>query len=166
MYRLKDPSKTPPKGFRFIDPETQFLVSARNHANWISQATDHRVANNLPLVSIEEMENQLCGAYDEKIRRDVCQECDVMGDVQRLGVGGTLKQMLASVGISSCWSCTNLAARMDVWGTDGCEEHMTEIVEMMNENAAQRKWTKYIPFKELGAEAIVRIAIRKVRNQD
>lgn len=165
MWKLKNPSVTPPKGFLWVDPITNMEVHAQNIDNWLSQATDHRVANALPLVELDEMQDQLCRRYDEKTRQQVCAEYDGAGIVRRLGVGGTLKAMLAAVGISSCWGCTKLAERMDAWGPDGCEEHMGEIVATMSENANSNRWTRHLPFKQLGAEALVRIAIAGVRKE-
>ncbi len=163
-WKLKDPKSTPPKGFLYIYPITTMAIDARNIDNWLTLATDHRVANALPLPELKEMEDQLCGRYDEKTRTQICIEYDDNGPVVRLGVGGTLKKMLATVGVSACWGCANLANRMDAWGPDGCEEHMPEIVEGMSENAMKSRWTRYIPFKEMGAEALVRLAIAKVRS--
>ena len=165
MWRLKNQQNTPPKGFLWVDPITNMEVHAQNVANWLTIATDHRVANALPLPNLEEMEHQLCGRYDERTRQQVCQEYDASGVIKRLGVGSTLKGMLAAVGVSACWGCTKLAERMDTWGPDGCEENMAEIVATMSENANSNRWTRYLPFKQLGAEALVRIAIAKAKEQ-
>jgi len=165
MWKLKNTANTPPKGFRWIDPITNMEVHAQNFDNWMTKATDHRVANALPLVEREEMEDQLCRGYTENMRKDVCSEYDSSGIIKRLGVGSTLKAMLAAVGVSACWGCTKLAERMDSWGPDGCEANMPEIVATMSENATKSRWTKYLPFKEMGAEALVRIAIGRVREQ-
>lgn len=165
MWRLRTKSNVPPKGFRWIDPITTFQVSAPNHPTWLTLAIEHRVGNALPLPREEDMEDQLCLGFTERVRCDVCEQFDGESVIRVLGVGSTLKEMLAYAGIHSCWSCTRLAERMDSWGPTGCEEHMAEIVETMNENANQRKWMKYVPFKEMGAEALVRLAIHKVRAQ-
>lgn len=165
-YRLLDTVRTPPKGFNWIDPLTNYKVEARNYSNWISQAIDHRVGNALPLPEESDMQDQLCQSFTESVRKCFCQYLENGVPVKILGVGGTLKRMLAYAGIHSCWSCTNLAGKMDALGPDGCEEHMKDIVGTMNENANQRKWMKYLPFKELGAEGLVRLAIHKVRNRE
>lgn len=165
-YRLRNTTTTPPKGYRWIDPLTTYEVTAHSYANWVSQAIDHRVGNALPLPEESEMQEQLCLRFDEKTRKCFCDYMEGGVVVPLLGVGGTLKKMLAYAGIHSCWSCTNLAGKMDSWGPDGCEENMAEIVQTMNENANQRKWMKYLPFKELGAEGLVRLAIHKVRTRE
>lgn len=164
-FRLRHTANTPPKGFRWIDPITLMEVTAQNYANWTGQAADHRVANALPLAEPLEMEAQLCAGLSEKTRREWCMEYDESGAVVRLGVGGTLKSMFASFGISACFGCLNLAGRMDAWGPDGCEEHMEEIVGIIEENASQKNWARFIPFKAIGARAAVLLAIRKVRER-
>jgi len=165
MFRLIQRNKTVPHGFIWIDPITTQEVSARNYPNWIAAATEVRVANGNPLPTEAEMEDQLCGRFDEKTRRSLCQEVNGDGVVKRLGVGSTLKDMLARIGISACWGCLNLAQRMDGWGPDGCEEHMEEILEAMDRNAQQRNWLKYLPFREAGSKLLVQAAINKVREQ-
>ncbi len=163
MMRLKDRSKTPPKGFKFIDPMTGLVVYARNHANWTGQASDHRVANGLEIASVEEMEDQMCQGFEGSVRRDFCEEYDASGPVNRKGPGSILKDMLHAFGIQACWGCLDLAAKMDQWGPDGCEENMTYIVDAMQANAEHRKWTRFIPFKELGSAALVKLAISRSR---
>jgi hypothetical protein len=79
MWKLKNTANTPPKGFRWIDPITNMEVHAQNFDNWMTKATDHRVANALPLVEREEMEDQLCRGYTENMRKDVCSEYDSSG---------------------------------------------------------------------------------------
>jgi len=164
MYRLIDRSKTPPKGFLWVDSFTTQAAEARNYANWRAQAIEIRVANGNPIPTEEEMEDQMCGRYLPEIRKNFCESYDAQGTVQNYGVGSTLKSMLASIGISACWGCINLAKKMDDWGPDGCEEHMEEIVATMNENASKRNWYKFVPFAEKGSELLVRLAIKRVRD--
>ncbi len=168
MFRLKTKyrQQKPSRGYQWIDPITLWELNTASYANWLAQAAEHRVGNALPLVEPEEMEAQLCAGYDAGKRKDFCEEYDDGGVVKRLGVGSTLKSMLAGMGISACFGCMNLAGRMDSWGPDGCEEHMDEILEIMDENASKRNWYKFIPFKQTGSRALVMIAIMRVRNQD
>lgn len=165
MYRLRDKNRTPPKGFVWVDPITTFPVEARSYSNWRSMAIDHRSANAQAIPSEEEMEDQLCRRYDAETRQRICVLCDGTSIQPILGVGGTLKAMLAAIGISACWSCIDTAAQMDKWGPDGCEEHMGEIVAVMNANAARKNWLRFVPFKEAGAEMLVQLAIKKVRDR-
>lgn len=165
MFKLIHRDKTVPHGFVWVDPITTQEVSARNYPNWRAAAIEVRVANGNPLPTEEEMEDQLCGRFDEKTRRRLCVEYDDTGEVRRIGVGSTLKEMLARIGVNACWGCLNLAQRMDDWGPDGCEEHMQEILEIMDQNAQQRNWLKYLPFREAGSKLLVQRAINKVREQ-
>lgn len=166
MLKLLHRDKTVPKGFLWIDPITTQEVHARNWPNWRAKAAEVRVANQNPLPTEEEMEDQLCGRMDEKTRRRYCVEYDSDGVVKPMGVGSTLKDILARVGISACWSCINLSKKMDDWGPTGCEENMGYIVELMVQNANKRNWARLIPFKELGSEGFVRLAIKKVRDRE
>lgn len=165
MYRLIDRSKTPPRGFIWIDPITTLQIEARNYANWRAKACEHRAGNAYPVPSEEEMEDQLCDRFDPKTRQRICQQYEDTGPVKALGVGGTLKDLLARIGVNACWGCINLAKKMDDWGPEGCEEHMAEIVETMNDNASKRNWYKFVPFKEAGSELLVRFAINTVRER-
>lgn len=163
MYKLIHRNVTVPHGFKWIDPMTMQEVTARNYPNWRAQAIEIRVANQLPLPTEEEMEDQLCSQYDEKTRRRLCSEYDPDGVVKIQGVGSTLKEILARIGVSACFGCMNLAKRMDDWGPAGCEEHMEEILEAMEQNAQKRNWMKLIPFRETGSRWLVNLAIRVVR---
>lgn len=165
MYRLIDRGKTPPQGFLWIDPITTQAAEARNYANWVARGAEIRSANGNPIPSEAEMEDQLCRRYDEKTRQHYCQSYDGDQPQQNLGVGSTLKTMLAAIGVNACWGCINLAKRMDDWGPDGCEEHMAEILEIMEDNAKKKNWLKFLPFKQLGSRIMVQIAIDKVREQ-
>jgi hypothetical protein len=165
MLRLIHKNKTVPHGFVWIDPITTQEVSARNYPNWMAAATVIRVANGNPLPTEAEMEDQLCGRFDEKTRRRLCESYDDNGQVRNMGVGSTLKDMLARIGVKACWGCLNLAQRMDDWGPDECEAHMPEILEIMEDNAQKRNWMKLIPFREAGSKLLVQRAIKKVREQ-
>lgn len=166
MWRLIDRSKKPPKpGYSWIDPITTLEISGPNYPKWIADAVAHRVGNRNPLPTDGEMEDQLCGRLSPQARKQYCQQYGDAGEVKAMGVGSTLKSMLAAMGVSACWGCINLAKRMDDWGPDGCEEHMPEILEIMQENAAKRRWMDFLPFKETGSELLVRLAIKRVRNQ-
>lgn len=162
-YRLKNKEKCPPHGFQWIDPVTTMLIEARNHGNWLSKAIEHRQGMLLAMPLVEEMEDQICGRMDDHTRKQYCTYVDGNQVSPILGVGGVLKSMLAAIGVHACWGCIDLARKMDEWGPDGCEEHMTEIVQTMQHNAEKRNWYKYVPFKEQGSELLVRIAINKVR---
>lgn len=163
MMRLKDRSVTPPKGFKWVDPTTGFVVYARNHANWKGQASEHRVVNGLAIASVEEMEDQMCRGFNPMTQRDFCEEYDANGPVNRKGPGSILRDTLHAFGIQACWGCLDLAEKMDSWGPDGCEENMTYIVNVMKANAEHRKWFRFVPFKDLGCESIVKLAIAKSR---
>lgn len=167
MLRLKDRSNTPPtppKGFKWTDPMTGNVIYARNHPNWLSHAAEQRVGNGLAIPSRDEMEDQMCGEFSPQTKRDLCEEYDANGPVNRKGSGSILKDTLHSFGIVACWGCLDLAAKMDQWGPDGCEENMTYIVEAMKANAEHRKWYRFVPFAALGIETMVKLAIHKSRN--
>lgn len=164
MWRLRNRDKTPPKGFRWLDPLTNYEVTARNYANWMSAAEAHRVGNQLPMLDTAEMEDQVCGRLEGASLREYCEE--VTADNQRVasrGVGDILKAMLSSIGIQACFGCQNLQHKMNSWGPDGCEEHMPEILEFMEENAQAKNWMRFIPFREAGSKALVKMAITKAR---
>lgn len=163
MLRLRDRSKTPPKGFKFSDPITGNVVYARNHANWTSQTGEQRVGNGLAIPLVEDMEDQLCQGFDPLTKKDFCEEYDANGPIFRKGPGSILKDMLHGFGIQACWGCLDLAAKMDQWGPDGCEENLAYVVEVMQQNAEHRKWTRFIPFREAGSLALVKLAISKSR---
>lgn len=77
------------------------------------------------------------------------------------GPGTELKRILATIGITSrqgC-SCNRMAIQMDVWGPDECRKRIDEIVEVMTREADKRGWMKRLPFKRLGARALVLRAI-------
>lgn len=166
MFKIRDKNKTPPHGFTWVDPLTSFEINARSYPNWRSAALEHRGANNNPVPSEEEMDDQFCMRLSEKERERWCTFVDTDGPKPILGVGGVLKEMLAAIGISSCWSCVDTAGQMDRWGPDGCEEHMGEIVAIMERNANKKNWLRFIPFKQQGAELLVRRAISTVRERD
>lgn len=165
-YRLKDRTRKPPRpGFSWIDPATTQLVEGPNYMTWRTNIIEVCVANGSEIATEDEVEDQLCGRFDAESRKEYC-DC-VDGDEVRpiLGVGSILKGLFAKIGIHSCWSCVDWAKRMDAWGPDGCEANMAQIVSAIEENASKRNWARFIPFREQGAELMVRIAIRKVREQ-
>jgi len=164
-FKLRDRTRKPPGGYVWNDPITGMRVDAPFFNNWLTLITEHRIGNSLPVPTEPELEDYQCRRYDEKTRQQFCMEMDGDVPVEVLGVGGTLKQMLRSVGVKACSNCTNLAGRMDAWGPDGCEEHMDEIVSEIGTNANQTKWMKYLPFKDLGAKSLVQLAINEVRNR-
>lgn len=109
------------------------------------------------------MEHQLCESYDAQTRINVCLQDD--GYVPKPGGPGTiLKNRLQGFGIKACWGCLDLAGKMDAWGPEGCEENMQYIVDAMQANADQRKWMRFVPFKEMGCRALVEWAITEARN--
>lgn len=163
-YRLKDKNKKPPRpGFAWIDPDTSQMVDGPNYMAWRNNAIEERTANGLSISSEEEMEDQLCAHLSPEVRAQICVQMEDGQPEPILGVGATLKRTLARIGIHACFSCMDLAGRMDKWGPDGCEEHMGEIVGIMQENANRKNWLRFLPWKEQGAEMLVRHAIAKVR---
>lgn len=163
LLRIRDLSKTPPHGFVWRDPITgDPPVTARNYSNWISLANERRIGNGLDMPVPEEMEDQLCRSYDDRTRAQVC--IDTPGYTPKPGGPGTiLKNLLAGLGINACWGCLDLAGKMDAWGPDGCEENKQYIVDAMQANADQKRWTRFVPFKELGSRGLVDLAIAKSR---
>lgn len=83
------------------------------------------------------------------------------------GPGTELKRILASIGIkaNNC-GCERMAAKMDEWGADGCEERVGEIVAAMTKEAELRKWMRVIPLKGTWAELLVNQAITAARKTD
>lgn len=79
------------------------------------------------------------------------------------GPGTELKKLLAKIGIVSTpdCSCNRVAAEMDAWGPDECEqpERMAYIVAAMRENAERRG----MPFLDVAAKLLVRRAIKNAR---
>lgn len=79
----------------------------------------------------------------------------------RRGPGTILKLLLAKCGITpggGC-KCNATARQMDREGVAWCEAHFEEIVAVMTEEANRRNWLRFVPFKALGAEGLVRTAI-------
>lgn len=65
MQRLKNTSIQPPQrspegGFVYVHSETKHKSNATTHWDWYEKIKDHRKANNLPPITIEEAEDQLC----------------------------------------------------------------------------------------------------------
>lgn len=164
-FKLRDQSKTTPKGFLWVDPITGLEAVARSHPNWMSAAREIRMANALELPKVEEMEDQLCKSMTEKSRQDWCMPVDLY--TPRPGGPGTiLKDLLSGFRIKACWGCLDLAGKMDTWGPDGCEENMQYIVDAMKANAEQKKWFRFAGFLAAGIEPLVRLAIAKSREQN
>ena len=161
LLKLKDTSKTPNKGFRWTDPITGIEATARNHPNWISAAREIRMANALELPRIEEMEDQFCRSLNESARKDWCLSTEATA--KSGGPGTILKDLLSGFRIKACWGCLDLAGKMDAWGPDGCEENFQYISDAMQANASQKNWMRFLPFKEMGINAIIRLAIAKSR---
>lgn len=162
MTRLKDTSKTPPKGFSWFDPLTGYSINTRNYSNLISQIRDHRVANALPIPDAAEIEEQMCGRFSDSARKEFCEE---VGRPAMHGPGWHLHSILSGFGINACWGCIDLARKMDSWGADGCESRMEEIIETIDQNASERKWVQFIPFREAGARLLVERAIERTRRE-
>lgn len=77
------------------------------------------------------------------------------------GPGSILAEMLKGMGLApveSC-KCKGRARKMDEWGPDGCERHIEEIVDWLEEEAQKRK----LPFMKWPAKTLVRVAIRRSR---
>ncbi|HVX15938.1 MAG TPA: hypothetical protein VHC22_32440 [Pirellulales bacterium] len=51
------------------------------------------------------------------------------------GPGTELKDIFIALGRSApgCWTCNGRALQMNVWGVDGCREHIEEIVAWVRE---------------------------------
>lgn len=78
------------------------------------------------------------------------------------GPGSELKALLKKwLGVSATTncSCNAHAAQMDKWGPDECERHLQEIVGWLKTQASDRG----LPFSQLIAEQIIRLAIRRAR---
>ena len=79
------------------------------------------------------------------------------------GPGTELKRLLKRLGIKKgrgC-SCQAFARKMNLWGVDGCEERMDEIIEHLRGQATKRG----LPFIERVARLLVRWAIRNARRK-
>ena len=59
--------------------------------------------------------------------------------------------------------CDDTARWMDQLGPDGCEAHLEEIVDRLEEEASKRKIT--FPFRRSAAKKVVRLAIRRARKE-
>lgn len=79
--------------------------------------------------------------------------------------GTELHALLARVGIADTegCGCGLIAYKMDSWGPDECEKRLPEIVDSMEKEAQKRNWIRFVPFKRIGAEGLVRLAIRRSR---
>lgn len=75
--------------------------------------------------------------------------------------GTELAAILKSMGLApveSC-KCKGRAKKMDLWGPDGCEQHMDEILGWLAEEAAKRN----LPFVKWPAKKVVELAISRAR---
>lgn len=79
------------------------------------------------------------------------------------GPGTELKRLFRWAGIqdTGCGGCGGMAARMDRWGPVKCREHLDEIVDHLEKQAAKRK----LPFSRFAATKLVRLAIWKVERK-
>lgn len=79
------------------------------------------------------------------------------------GVGAHLKAMLAGwpfrITATPGCPCNAMAARMDAWGPDGCEQRLDEIVAHLRDQAAARG----LPFLDAAGRMLVRRAIANAR---
>lgn len=84
----------------------------------------------------------------------------------RTGPGTELKKILAKFGIFSKGGChcKQMAAFMDLWGPDGCEEKMPRILEHLKTEADKRNLG--IIYSEWIVEKLVRWAIRRARKKE
>lgn len=160
----------PHKGYVWNDPITGRQVTARSYANWISEITAHRVANALESPPAAEAEDSFCQylweKYGESVMKTACAPSDLY--VPRSGGPGTiLKNRLQGFGINACFGCLDLAAKMDAWGPEGCEEmdNFNYIKGTINANAEQRRWFRFVPFKDMGIDALVRWVIDESRRR-
>jgi hypothetical protein len=70
MLSLLDPTTVPPGGFRYLQRETDALLTAPSMSELLTKVRNHRLANNLPL-SLDwklEIENWLC----EQLPHGIC----------------------------------------------------------------------------------------------
>lgn len=77
------------------------------------------------------------------------------------GPGSELKRLLSLARLPAkqeC-GCASFAAKMDHWGSDGCEQRIDEILAHLRIQAAKAS----IPFSAFVAEKLVRLAIRRAR---
>lgn len=59
------------------------------------------------------------------------------------GPGTEIAKIFQRLGISGCQQCSGLAAKMDAWGVDGCQQRLDEIVADILPRAKQwadRRW--------------------------
>lgn len=83
------------------------------------------------------------------------------------GVGGRLIEMFKAAGFVACPDCYALAHKMNEWGSDGCREHIDEIVADILPRAIAWEveqvgwWAKFMPqaVNELAIRAMVISAI-------
>ena len=81
--------------------------------------------------------------------------------------GTELKRILSGFGITETKTCqcAAIATMMDAWGPDECEKHLDGLVAVLSEQATQRAWLKFAPFKALGAKLLLEQAIAAARKR-
>lgn len=168
LLNLIDKKRCPHKGFVWNDPITGRLINARSYANLTSEVTLHRVSNGIEAPPDQEIQDSVCRhllkEYGEQTMKSACIEAGIY-EPKPGGPGTILKERLQQFGINACWGCLDLASKMDAWGPDGCEENFTYIKNAMHANAEHRRWYRFVPFKEMGSEAIIRWAIAESRTR-
>ncbi len=68
------------------------------------------------------------------------------------GPGTEIKTMTSQMGVPACMRCAAYAAKMDLWGVEGCKEHFEEIVAHLEEEAKRLGWFKWV---QAGAKAVL-----------
>ena len=64
MRRLRNPDVVTPDGFRYTDPDTQTFIHGSDYYSWIEKINLHRKSNNLPPITSDIAEDQLCQTLD------------------------------------------------------------------------------------------------------
>lgn len=95
--------------------------------------------------------------------RELLRKYSGHGDAFPDGPGTALKSLLAKFGIhaSPVCKCSAMAVQMNLWGADGCLEHIEEIVDVLEEEAGKRS----LPFLRSLGRLLVRRAVRNSRGQ-
>lgn len=81
------------------------------------------------------------------------------------GVGTELKRLLRLAGIRACKACAAFAKRMNEWGTAGCRERLTEIVDRLLEEAQRRSWG-FFTKNPLARWAATKLVLKAIRNEE
>lgn len=82
------------------------------------------------------------------------------------GPGDQLIKIMSDAGVPHCQHCLGLAAKMDVWGPQGCTERLGEIVEDILPRArewlsGERPWAHRLLSATMLEDAALRLAIRR-----